>query len=122
MHDTPVQSVLFALGLAIAAGGFIGLIFLVNKALSPRHPTAEKVEPYECGMEPAGRPWVPVRVRFSTIALLFVLFDAEAALLFAVSTRLRGSWIALVEVGAFVAFLSLGLLYAWRKGALAWRS
>ena len=72
-------------------------------------------------MEPAGAPWAPVRMRFATIALLFVLFDAEAVLLFAVASRLRGSWLAAVEVGAFVGFLALGLVYAWRKGALEWR-
>ena len=122
MHDAPVQSVLFAIGLGVAAAGFIGLVFLVNKVLSPRNPTSEKLEPYECGMEQAGRPRVPVRVRFGTVALIFVLFDAESALLFAVSTRLRSNVTGAVEVAAFVVFLGIGLLYAWRKGALSWRS
>ncbi|MDH4139723.1 MAG: NADH-quinone oxidoreductase subunit A [Coriobacteriia bacterium] len=117
----PADRLLFVLGLATAAAGFIGLVFLINKLLSPRNPTSEKVEPYECGMEQAGQPWAAVRLRFATIALLFVLFDAESVLLFAVATKLRGSWVALVEVAVFVAFLALGLAYAWRKGALAWR-
>jgi NADH:ubiquinone oxidoreductase subunit 3 (subunit A) len=61
-------------------------------------------------------------LRFSTIAAIFVLFDAEAVLLFAVAGGLRGHATALIEVAAFVAFLALGLAYAWRKGALEWRS
>jgi NADH:ubiquinone oxidoreductase subunit 3 (subunit A) len=54
--------------------------------------------------------------------MIFVLFDAEAVLLFAVAAALRGKPIAALEVGVFVLFLAFGLLYAWRKGALEWRS
>ena len=73
-------------------------------------------------MEQAGEPWVAPRLRFSTIAMLFVLFDAEAVLLFAVAASLRGNPLAALEVGVFVLFLAFGLVYAWRKGALEWRS
>jgi len=116
------SGVLFVLGAALAAAGFIGVVFLANAVLSPRKPTREKSLPYECGMEPAGEPWSPVRLRFSTIAVLFVLFDAESALLFSVVSGLRGSWVAAAEIGVFVLFLAFGLFYAWRKGALEWQS
>jgi NADH-quinone oxidoreductase subunit A len=116
------SGVLFVLGAALAAAGFIGVVFLANAALSPRKPTREKSLPYECGMEPGGEPWSPVRLRFAAIAVLFVLFDAESALLFSVVSALRGSWLAAVEIAAFVLFLAFGLFYAWRKGALEWRS
>lgn len=122
MQGASTQGVLFVLGLAAGAAGFIGIVFLANALLSPRRPTAEKTLPYECGMEPAGPAWAPVRLRFSTVAMLFVLFDAEAALLFAVAPALRGNPAALIEVAIFVLFLALGLAVAWRKGALAWRS
>jgi NADH-quinone oxidoreductase subunit A len=120
--EAPTQGVLFVLGLATAATAFIGVVFLANALLAPHRPHAEKGEPYECGLEQAGRPWSAQRLRFSTIAMLFVLFDAEAILLFAVATHLRGSLVALAEIGAFVGFLGLGLAYAWKKGALEWRS
>jgi NADH-quinone oxidoreductase subunit A len=55
------------------------------------------------------------------IALLLVIFDAEAAMLFAVAGGLRGSPAGVAAVGIFVGLLSLGLLYAWRKGVLQWR-
>jgi NADH-quinone oxidoreductase subunit A len=115
-------AVLYVVGAVGAALGFVGLVFGANKLLSPRLPTPGKVEPYECGMTQAGDPHVAVRPRYAVIALLFVIFDAEAVLLFAVATRVRGSVPALAAVGAFVAFLALGLFYAWRKGALQWRS
>jgi NADH:ubiquinone oxidoreductase subunit 3 (subunit A) len=72
-------------------------------------------------MEQAGEAWTTPRLRFSTVAMLFVLFDAEAVLLFAVVSSLRGNPVALLEVGAFVLFLTFGLVFAWRKGALEWR-
>ena len=121
MQGTSADSLLFVLGAAVVAVGFIAMVFGINKLVSPRNPTDEKIEPYECGMEQAGPPWAATRLRFATIALLFVLFDAEAILLFAVASELRGSLVALAEVGAFAAFLALGLALAWKKGALTWQ-
>jgi len=121
MEGISAQSLWFVLGLVTSGVAFIGLVFGLNKLLSPRNPTAEKVEPYECGMEPAGSPRAAVRLRFATVAIIFVLFDAEAALLFAIAPGLRGNPIALLEVLAFIGFLALGLAYAWKKGALEWR-
>jgi NADH-quinone oxidoreductase subunit A len=114
------QSVLFVVGAAVAAVAFVLLVWGLNALVSPRSPSDEKNTPYECGMDAAGSPWARVQMPFSTLAILFVLFDAEAALLFAVSTRLHGSVAGVIEVGLFTGFLALGLLYAWRKGALQW--
>jgi NADH-quinone oxidoreductase subunit A len=116
------DAVLFVLGAAVAAVAFILLVFGVSRLLSPRDPTPEKLDPYECGMPPQGSAHASAKVRFSTVALIFVLFDAEAVLLFAVGSHIRGSGAALVSVVAFVAFLGLGLGYAWMKGAFTWRS
>lgn len=113
-------ALLFVVGLAAAAVGFVLVVFLANKLLAIKDPGEAKDSPYECGMEPAGQPWRRVNIRYATVALLFVLFDAEAVLLFAVATRLQGSVVALVEVVVFTAMLALGLLYAWRVGALEW--
>lgn len=114
-------SVLFVIGSAAAAVAFILVVFAANSLLSPRLPTAEKIEPYECGMPQAGTPLAPVRLRFTAIALLLVIFDAEAAMLFAVAPGLRGSLGGVIAVGIFTGLLGMGLLYAWRKGVLAWR-
>jgi NADH:ubiquinone oxidoreductase subunit 3 (subunit A) len=122
MQGAYAQAILFVLGLAASSAAFIGVVFVANALLSPRNPSFEKGTPFECGVVQAGEPWASPRLRFSTIAMLFVLFDAEAVLLFAVASGLRGSPIAAVEVGIFVLFLGFGLLYAWRKGALEWRS
>lgn len=122
MVDAGSNNVLFVAGLGVSAVGFILLVFGLNRLLSPHHPTPEKLEPYECGMEQAGAPGGRVRVRYVTIALMFVIFDAEAALLIAVATKLHGSPLAFAEIGVFVLVLGVGLAYAWRKGALRWLS
>lgn len=122
MSGDSVSTLLFVVGLVAAASGFIGIVFVANKVLAPLDPSAEKGAPFECGLDQAGSPWSAQRMRFSTIAMIFVLFDAEAVLLFAVATKLRGNPIAALEIGVFAAFLALGLAYAWRKGALEWRS
>lgn len=121
MSAVSAHNVLFILGLATSAAAFILLVFGLNALLSPRKPTSEKVAPYECGMEQAGSPWAPVRLRFSAIAVIFVIFDAEAVLLFAVAPAIRGNIVGLIEVAAFAGMLAIGLAYAWRKGALVWR-
>jgi NADH-quinone oxidoreductase subunit A len=121
MQGAGTSVVLFVIGLTVAAVGFIVVVFLANALLSPRNPNAGKDAPFECGMEQAGAPWAPWRLKFGTIAMLFVLFDAEAVLLFSVASKLRGSPVAFLEIFGFVAFLALGLAYAWKKGALEWR-
>ena len=121
MQGAFAQGILFVLGLVTAATAFILVVFLANAVLSPHDPSPAKDSPFECGMDQAGEPWVAPRLRFSAIAALFVLFDAEAVLLFSVASGLHGNPLALVEVGILVAFLALGLAYAWRKGALEWR-
>ena len=121
MESATAESVLFVLGLAVAATGFILVVFLANFLLSPRKPSEVKGEPYECGMPPAGGPWKRVNVRYVAFALLFVIFDAETVLLYSVATGLRGSLTGLIEVAVFALVLAFGLFYAWRKGALEWR-
>jgi NADH:ubiquinone oxidoreductase subunit 3 (subunit A) len=113
-------SVMFVTGAAIAAAAFVGLVFGANKILSPNDPIPDKLEAYECGMPAQGQPNIRVRLRYVTIAVAFVIFDAESVLLFAVSSRLRGSFAALGVVGIFTALLVFGLAYAWRKDALQW--
>lgn len=122
MLNVSSQSVSFIMGLTVAPACFILLIFTVSKLVAPRNPTPEKAEPYECGMIQAGQPLGRVRFRFTTLAILFVLFDAEAILLFAVAPVLKGSVSGLIQVAVFTAFPAFGLAYAWSKGALEWRA
>lgn len=88
---------------------------------------AKRVEPmkldtYECGEEPDGKAWIRFHPRYYIVALVFVLFDAEAAFLLPWALNIRDLGVlALVEMFLFLAILMLGWLYALRKGALKWQ-
>jgi NADH-quinone oxidoreductase subunit A len=100
---------------------FAAVTLLAAKILRPSVPYARKESTYECGIPATGSSEVKLNIRFHTFALLFVLFDVEILYVFpwAVDARALGR-LALVEMGAFLAILALGLAYAWRKGALSW--
>ena len=89
----------------------------------PSKPDPVKSEIYECGMETIGGRWVQFNFRYYLYALLFLLFDVTAVFIYPWAVRLKtlGPY-ALFELMAFVGILTLGWAYAWRKGALEWRS
>lgn len=80
-----------------------------------------KRETYECGETPSGMAWVRFHARYYVVALFFVLFDIEAALILPWGTIVREVGTAgLIAVGTFVGVLMLGWAWAIRKGALEW--
>ncbi len=80
-----------------------------------------KAEPYESGVWPVGSARERVPIRYYLIAMLFLLFDIEAAFLYAWAVVARElKVVGLIEILAFVGVLGLGLVYAWKKGALEW--
>ena len=90
--------------------------------LSPKSYNALKGEPYECGIETRGPAWVQFRVSYYLIAILFLVFDVEAVLLFPWATIYSSIGIdGLILASFFIFILVLGLVYAWRKGALEWK-
>lgn len=99
----------------------VGGGLLASRLLAPRNPGGVKSQPYECGEETIGPSWVNFNVGYYLFALLFLVFDVEAAFLYpwAVSFRELGL-IGLVEIGLFMAILLVALLYAWKKGVLKW--
>lgn len=108
---------------------FLGLIVAfavvslgMAAVLRPARPYASKLENYECGAEPIGEAWVQFPVGFYLVALIFIVFDALAVFLFpwALTLRSVGLW-AVGTMGLFVAILSLGWLYAYKEGILAWK-
>ena len=100
---------------------FATVTLLAAKLLRPAVPYARKESTYECGIPAVGSTEVKLNIRFHTFALLFVLFDVEILYVYPWATTARelGN-IALLEMGAFLTILFLGLAYAWRKGALTW--
>lgn len=106
---------------AIVAGlMFFGSLFF-SRLVAPHRPDKIKNAAYECGEQQIGPAWINFNVGYYLFALLFLAFDVEAAFLYPCAVVVRETGVAgLVEVGVFVSILVLGLLYAWRKGALEW--
>lgn len=110
--------VLAVVGLALVfvAGGLAASWFL-----APHRPGGQKNEPYECGAAPVGPAWVQFNVAYYLTALLFLIFDVEAAFLYPWAVVFREVGVAgLVEALIFVLVLVVALVYAWRKGVLDW--
>lgn len=105
---------ILALILPLAA---LGLAWLVR----PHKANWLKAAPYECGIEVIDSAWVQFRAQYYIYALVFVVFDVEAALLlpWAAAYRLLPLY-TLFEVVLFLSILLLGLAWAWRNGTLRW--
>ena len=104
-----------------AAGVLVMLLLGVGSLVRPSRPQPQKYIAYESGVDPVGTGWSQSQIRYYVFALLFVMFDVEAVFIFpwAVNVDSLG-WFGLVEVFVFIVILTLGLLYAWRKGVLRW--
>ena len=109
--------------LFLLAGVITVGMFALTSLLGPKNPTDEKMIPYECGSESTGGRFVKPSVKFYLTAILFVVFDIEAVLIYpwAVEFRTLG-WTGLATMASFVAPLAVALVYVWRKGALEWES
>jgi len=107
---------------------FITALVLVCAALviawllAPRSSNFIKKHVYECGIPTKGSSWIQFKVGYYLFAILFLVFDVETVLLFpwAVTMRDLGTS-GLVCVSFFLVVLTLGLVYAWKKGALEWK-
>jgi NADH:ubiquinone oxidoreductase subunit 3 (subunit A) len=121
MTETYLTNWLYIWLFITAGAALVVLILLMSKLVNPQHLTPEKLGPYECGISPVGSPWSPFAVRYFVFGLLFLVFDIEAIFLFpwAIVFQSLGV-VAFIEMLIFIAVLGLGLLYAWRKGALEW--
>jgi NADH-quinone oxidoreductase subunit A len=100
---------------------FVVLPMLVSRLTGAANPYADKLAEYECGFPAFEDSRAQFDVRFYLVAILFIIFDLEAAFLFpwAVSLGYIGvaGWAAMM---IFLVELTLGFAYAWKKGALEW--
>lgn len=102
--------------------GFVAMVLILARLIAPSmRGSEEKRRAYETGESRVTDPWRPFPVRYYVFALLFLIFDVEAAFLFpwAVIYRSLGLY-GFIEMVVFVLILGVGLAYAWKKGALEW--
>ena len=99
-----------------------GILFLaLGTLLGPKRHYAEKDAPFECGFEAFENARMKFDVRYYLVAILFILFDLEVAFMIPWAVVFKdlgmvGFWPMLV----FIAFLGIGFVYEWKKGALEW--
>ena len=103
--------------------GFVGSAFVVSWILRPKPPADSiKLSPYECGEIVKGTSRIQFNVRYYLFALIFVIFDVEVLFIVPWAVVFKQLGIsAYIEMFIFIFILSLGLFYAWRKGALEWQ-
>nr|AFO85219.1 NADH dehydrogenase subunit 3 [Aegithalos concinnus]AHJ11113.1 NADH dehydrogenase subunit 3 [Aegithalos concinnus concinnus] len=94
----------------------------LNFWLSQMNPDSEKLSPYECGFDPLGSARLPFSIRFFLVAILFLLFDLEIALLLPLpwATQLQDPTTTLILTSTLISLLTLGLVYEWTQGGLEW--
>nr|YP_010000892.1 NADH dehydrogenase subunit 3 [Grantiella picta]QOD96817.1 NADH dehydrogenase subunit 3 [Grantiella picta] len=98
------------------------ILTLLNFWLAQTNPDSEKLSPYECGFDPLGSARLPFSIRFFLVAILFLLFDLEIALLLPLpwATQLQSPTTTLTWATILILLLTSGLIYEWIQGGLEW--
>ncbi|YP_010166299.1 NADH dehydrogenase subunit 3 (mitochondrion) [Hoplias malabaricus] len=98
------------------------ILVIVSFWLPQLSPDAEKLSPYECGFDPLGSARLPFSLRFFLVAILFLLFDLEIALLLPLpwGNQLPNPTHTLLWAATILILLTLGLIYEWLQGGLEW--
>ncbi|NCM96373.1 MAG: NADH-quinone oxidoreductase subunit A [Rhodobacteraceae bacterium CG2_30_10_405] len=110
--------ILIFLVLAIALGI---VLILAAVVLAVRNPDPEKVSTYECGFNAFDDARMKFDVRFYLVSILFIIFDLEVAFLFPWAVAFGAiSMLAFWSMMVFLAVLTVGFAYEWRKGAMEW--
>lgn len=98
------------------------VLAIVSFWLPQMNPDHEKLSPYECGFDPLGSARLPFSIRFFLVAILFLLFDLEIALLLPLpwGDQLESPLTTLLWASTVLVLLTLGLIYEWVQGGLEW--
>ncbi len=113
---------LLAITAALTGAALVFLAMWIAGLIGPRSFNPQKEEPYECGIPTRGKSMSQFRVGYYLFAILFLMFDVETVFLFPWAVQMRALGTAgLVSIAIFFSVLVLGLVYAWKKGALEWK-
>nr|YP_009034512.1 NADH dehydrogenase subunit 3 [Hoplolatilus cuniculus]BAO84843.1 NADH dehydrogenase subunit 3 [Hoplolatilus cuniculus] len=98
------------------------ILAIISFWLPQMNPDHEKLSPYECGFDPLGSARLPFSLRFFLVAILFLLFDLEIALLLPLpwGDQLASPLLTFLWTTAVLTLLTLGLIYEWIQGGLEW--
>jgi NADH-quinone oxidoreductase subunit A len=113
-----VLSLVVYAGMVVVA---IGVLLFLVAWLGEKRQRPEKQRPYECGVIPTGSARFRYPIPFYLVAIFFVIFDVEAAYIFAWAVAFDElGWTGYLRITFFIVVLLFSLFYVWRKGALDW--
>nr|QNQ64842.1 NADH dehydrogenase subunit 3 [Plestiodon liui] len=106
----------------IATTAIAILLVTISFWLPQTTPDTEKLSPYECGFDPLGTARLPFSLRFFLVAILFLLFDLEIALLLPIPWAINSAHptLTMLWMSTIITLLTLGLIYEWLAGGLEW--
>lgn len=116
------NSGVLAITALLTGAALVALAMWIAGLISPRSFNPQKGEAYECGIPTRGESMSQFHVGYYLFAILFLMFDVETVFLMPWAVVMRDLGTAgLLSIAVFFAVLVLGLVYAWRKGALQWK-
>lgn len=122
MVSLTILSSTLAVTAAITGVGLVALALWLAGLISPRSFNPQKGEAYECGIPTRGESMAQFKVGYYLFAILFLMFDVECVFLFPWAVRVKElGGAGLLSIAIFFSILVLGLVYAWRTGALEWK-
>lgn len=122
MSDPYLPIILLLLAALAFALTPLALAWLWAKKFSPQKPGPDKNAIYECGLESKGDAWVQFKAAYYLYAIIFLIFDVETIFLLPFAVAFTGlSAGAFIAMMIFVLLLVEGLVWAWKKGVLAWK-
>nr|WNH22395.1 NADH dehydrogenase subunit 3 [Harengula humeralis] len=106
----------------VMSSGLSAVLLALSFWLPQANPDAEKVSPYECGFDPLGSARLPFSMRFFLVAILFLLFDLEIALLLPLpwADQMADPLTTVKCTSIIIVLLTIGLVYEWTQGGLEW--
>ncbi len=122
MVTLAIQNATLALTALLTGAGLVAIALWLAGLISPRSFNPQKGEPYECGIPTRGESMAQFKVGYYLFAILFLMFDVETVFLYPWAVKmseLKGTGV--ISIAVFFGVLVLGLVYAWRKGALEWK-
>nr|YP_009740842.1 NADH dehydrogenase subunit 3 [Atractomorpha psittacina]YP_010987349.1 NADH dehydrogenase subunit 3 [Atractomorpha lata]QID03856.1 NADH dehydrogenase subunit 3 [Atractomorpha psittacina]WOL43050.1 NADH dehydrogenase subunit 3 [Atractomorpha lata] len=98
------------------------MVMFLSKPLSKKNNDREKSSPFECGFDPKSSARMPLSIQFFLIAVIFLIFDIEIALILPAMITMKSSNMLIwsCSMSTFMVILLLGLYHEWNQGALKW--
>ena len=122
MVSLSISNATLAIAAALTGIALVALALWLAGLLSPRSFNPQKGEAYECGIPTRGESMAQFKVGYYLFAILFLMFDVETVFLYPWAVRVHELGTSgLTAIAVFFGIIVLGLVYAWRKGALEWK-